>query len=67
MNENIEEIIGRIEYYDGNFPKEELRILSANREQATPFLLNALRNPDEVFDKIFEEKNYFLPYCIENS
>ena len=62
MNENIEEIIGRIGYYDGTFPKEELKILSAHREQATPFLLNALRNPDAVFDKIFEDENYFLPY-----
>ena len=62
MNENIEEIIGRIEYYDGTFPKADLQLLLDNQAEATPFLLNALRNPDAVFDKIFEEENYFLPY-----
>lgn len=63
MNEKIEETIKRIEYYDGKFPKEDLQFLLDNQAEVTPFLLEAIRHPEEVFDKILNnEKDYFLPF-----
>lgn len=62
MTENIKEIIEKIAYFDGTFPKEELQILLDNRELTTPFLLEAIRNPEKVFDKILNEDEYFLPF-----
>lgn len=54
MNEKIKEIIEKISYYDGTFPKEELQTLLDNREESTPFLLDAIRNPEEVLDKLLK-------------
>lgn len=62
MSENIKEIIEKIAYYDGRFPKEELQTLLDNRREATPFLLDAIRNAEEVLDKLLSEEGYFLPF-----
>lgn len=63
MTENIKEIIEKIAYYDGTFPKEELQILLDNREETTPFLLDAIRHPEEVLKKLLNGENpYFLPF-----
>lgn len=61
MSENIKEIIEKISYYDGTFPKEELQTLLDNREAATPYLLDAIRNTDEVLDELLSDEDYFLP------
>lgn len=62
MNENIKEIIKRVSYYDETFPKEELQTLLDNREESTPFLLDTIRNPAEVLNKLLNEDYYFMPY-----
>ncbi len=62
MSEKIEEIIEKISFYDGTFPKEELQSLIANRAESTPFLLEAISNAEEVLDKLINEDNYFLPF-----
>lgn len=62
MSENIKEIIEKISYFDGTFPKEELQTLIDNQAESTPFLLDALRNTDEVLGKLLNEDYYFMPY-----
>jgi hypothetical protein len=63
MSENIKEIIEKIENYeDGNFPKEDLQILIDNKEEATPYLLDSIRNPAECVEKLLENEDYILPY-----
>ncbi len=62
MSKNINEIIEKIAYYDETFPKTELQILLDKREESTPFLLDAIRNADEVLDKLMSGEDYFLPY-----
>lgn len=62
MSENIKEIIEKIAYYNGTFPQEELQTSLDNQVEATPFLLDALRNPEEVLDKLLTEDYYYLPY-----
>lgn len=62
MSENIKEIIEKIAYFDGTFPREELQTLLDNQAESTPFLLDALRNTDEVLGKLLNEEYYFLPY-----
>jgi hypothetical protein len=62
MTENNKTIIEKISYFDGTFPKEELRILLENREESVPYLLDAIRNAEEVLDKLLTEDYYFLPF-----
>ena len=62
MSENIKEIIEKISYYDGTFPKEELQFLIDNKEESTTFLLDAVRNSEEVLEKLLRGEDYFLPY-----
>lgn len=62
MTENIKEIIEKISYYDETFPKEELQILLDNREETTPYLLDAISRAEEVLDKILDDDDYFLPF-----
>lgn len=63
MSKNIKEIVEKIENYeDGNFPKEELQILIDNKEEATPYLLDSIRNPEECLEKLWEDEDYILPF-----
>lgn len=62
MNENIRAIVEKIAYFDETFPKEELRILLDNREESAPYLLDSIRNAEEVLDKLLTEDYYFLPF-----
>lgn len=63
MSENIKEIIEKIEYNYGEFPKKELNILIENQAEATPYLLDSLRDPKECFEKLWDdERSYMLPY-----
>lgn len=62
MSENIREIIARIEFYDGKFPKEDLQILIDNPEETTPYLLDSIRHAEECLDKLREDEDYLLPY-----
>jgi len=36
---NMEEIIERLKFYDGTFPRQALEAAAARREQVTPVLL----------------------------
>jgi hypothetical protein len=62
MSEKIKEIIEKISFYDGVFPKEELQTLIDNRAESTPYLLESINNAEEVLDKLLNEDNYFLPF-----
>ncbi len=62
MDNKIKEIIEKISFYDGTFPSEELETLIDNRAESTPYLLEAIRNAEEVLDKLINEDNYFLPF-----
>ncbi|MEP7037135.1 MAG: DUF1186 domain-containing protein [Acidobacteriota bacterium] len=62
MSENIKETIGKIAYFDGTFPKEDLQKILDNRAEFTPFLLDALRNTDELLTELLSGKDYFLPF-----
>lgn len=62
MSENIKEIIEKIQFYNGNFPKQELQILLNNQEESTPYLLDSIRNPEECIDRLWEHEHYILPY-----
>ncbi len=62
MSEKIKEIIEKVEFYDGNFPKEELQFLIDNQKESTPYFLDAIRDTEECLEKLIEEEDYILPY-----
>jgi hypothetical protein len=62
MDENFEEIIEKIAFYDERFPREELQLLIDNPEKSTPFLLDALRPAETVLNTLFNDNDYFLPF-----
>jgi hypothetical protein len=62
MSEKVKEIIKRIENYLGEFPKADLEYLIENKEEATPFLLDELRDAQKVIQKLRENESYFFPF-----
>ena len=62
MSEKVKEIIRRIEYYDGKFPKGDLQFLLDNQAEATPFLLEAISNPNDVLNLGLNDGDSVLPY-----
>ena len=55
----IKELIDLISYNTGTFPKEVLREIIHEKEQAIPFLLDILRDTKDNPEKYIEDPDYF--------
>lgn len=64
MSEQIKEILEKISYCDGTFPRKELQFLIDNRDESTPYLLDSIRAPEEVLGKLVDDGDYFLPIYV---
>lgn len=55
----LKNVIDKIRVIDGDFPREELELLLANRKEAVPLLIEAL---DDVYDQWEEaiDEEYFI-------
>jgi hypothetical protein len=55
---NMEEIIERLKFYDGTFPRRALEEAVARREQVTPVLLQILEEADHNVEDVYEQEDY---------
>ncbi len=55
---NVEEIIERLEFYDGTFPRRALEEAVARREQVTPVLLQILEEAAHNVEDVYEQEDY---------
>lgn len=55
---NIEEIIERLKFYDGTFPRQALKEAMARREQITPVLLQILEEAAHNIEDVYEQEDY---------
>jgi hypothetical protein len=55
---NVEEIIERLKFYDGTFPRQALKEAVARREQITPILLQILEEAAHNIEDVYEQEDY---------
>jgi len=55
---DMEEIIERLKFYDGTFPRQALKEAVARREQVTPVLLQILEEAAHSVEDIYEQEDY---------
>jgi hypothetical protein len=55
---NMEEIIERLKFYDGTFPRRALEEAAARREQVTPVLLQILEEAAHNVEDVYEQEDY---------
>jgi hypothetical protein len=55
---NVEEIIERLKFYDGTFPRQALKEAVARREQITPVLLQILEEAAHNIEDVYEQEDY---------
>ncbi len=55
---DMEEIIERLKFYDGTFPRQALKEAVASREQVTPVLLQILEEAAHNIEEIYEQEDY---------
>ncbi len=55
---DVEEIIERLNFYDGTFPRQALKEAMARREQVTPVLLQILEEAAHNIEDIYEQEDY---------
>jgi len=55
---DVEEIIERLKFYDGTFPRHALRGAVARREQVTPVLLQILEEASHNVEDIYGQEDY---------
>lgn len=55
---DVEEIIERLKFYDGTFPRQALKEAMARREQITPVLLQILEEAAHNIEDVYEQEDY---------
>jgi hypothetical protein len=55
---DIQEIISRLEYHQGAFPRKAVKEAIANKEQITPILLNILEESTAKIEELLEQDDY---------
>ena len=55
---NIEEIIERLKFYDGTFPRQALEEAVGRREQVIPVLLQILEEAAHNVEDVYEQEDY---------
>jgi hypothetical protein len=55
---DVEEVIERLQFYDGTFPRQALEEAVARREQITPVLLQILEEAAHNVEDVYEQEDY---------